>query len=295
MGVDFQLQPVCKHATPGQISLMHRQAGVRYLHKCTSAPAGSTVALTGIARLLIARSAASQRADQGYLTLSVTFAIASGHCHPAQCPGMSLKLFRSTEFAQSRSFSPEAQRRALHPFWLLVAAGFWIAVPGNWALWAALARTPGLETGATVWIGLRIALLIGVASTGLLCLVMWRRTTKLAVSLALVATAMAGLPGSLASGLLPWQAVLCVLVVAVAPCVWLWRKHLQRLSLWRNLRVIASSFVACGGLFALVLVVSVTDLTTLHAKAPTLRKIVSPYSGSGTLAALEKILLRRQP
>ena len=208
---------------------------------------------------------------------------------------MSLKLFRSTEFAQSRSFSPEVQRRALHPIWLLVAAGFWIAVPGNWALWVALARTPGLETSASVWVGLRIALLIGVASTGLLCLVMWRRTTKLAVSLALVATALAGLPESVVSGLLSWQAVLYVLVVAVVPCVWLWRKHLQRLSLRRNLRVIASSFVACAVLFALLLVISVKDLTALHAKAPALRAMVSPYGGSGAVAALEKILLRRQP
>ena len=99
----------------------------------------------------------------------------------------------------------------------------------------------------------------------------------------------------MASGLPSWQAVLCVLVVAVAPCVWLWRKHLQRLSLRRNLRVIASSFVACAMLFALLLVVSVKDLTALHAKEPALRAMVSPYGGSGAVAALEKILLRRQP
>ena len=208
---------------------------------------------------------------------------------------MSLKLFRSTEFAQSRSFSPEVQRRALRPIWLLVVAGFWIAVPGNWALWAALARTPGIESGVALWIGVRIALLIGMASTGLLCLLMWRWTTKPAVSLALIATALAGLPEPVTSRLLSWQAVVCVVLVAVAPCIWLWRTPLQRLSLRRNLRVIATSFVACAVLFALLLAASVKDLTTLHVKAPALRAMVSPYAGSGAVAGLEKVLLRRQP
>ena len=208
---------------------------------------------------------------------------------------MSLKLFRSTEFAQSRSFSPEVQRRALHPLWLLVAAGFWIAVPGNWALWAALARTPGIESGAAIWIGARIALLIGITSTGLLCLLMWRWTTKVAVSLALIATALAGLPEPIASRLLSWQVVVCVVLIAVAPCIWLWRTRLQRLSLRRNLRLVASCVMACALLFALLLAISAKDLARLHDKAPSLRAMVSPYGGSGAVAALEKILLRRQP
>ncbi|MEO6623618.1 MAG: phosphoethanolamine transferase domain-containing protein [Burkholderiaceae bacterium] len=208
---------------------------------------------------------------------------------------MSLKLFRSTEFAQSRSFSPQVQRRAVHPVWLLVAAGFWIAVPGNWALWSALARTPGFEPGAAMWIGVRIALLIAVASTALLCLLMWRWTTKLAVSLALIATALAGLPEPVVSPPLYWQSVLYVLIVAVLPCVWLWRTPLQRLSLGRNVRVIVWACVTCALLFALLLVFSVKNLAALHDRAPTLRAMVSPYGGSSAVAALEKVLLRRQP
>ena len=216
--------------------------------------------------------------------------------HPAQFRGMSsLKLFRSTEFAQSRGFSPEVQRRALHPLWLIIAAGFWIAVPGNWVLWATLGHTPGIDTGAALWIALRIALLIAVASSGLLCLLMWRWTTKLVVSFALIATALASLPAASGPRWLSWQAVLCVLVVAVVPCVWLWRTRLQRLSLRRNLRQVALAIVTCALLFGLLLAVSVKDLAALQQKQPALRSMVSPYSSAGAVAALEKILLRRQP
>ena len=118
---------------------------------------------------------------------------------------------------------------------------------------------------------------------------------KVAKSLALIATALAGLPEPLASRLLSWQTLLCVLVVAVAPCIWLWRTRLQRLPLGRNLRLIAFSFVACALLFALLLAVSIKDLAALRHKAPALRAMVSPYGGSAAVAALEKILLRRQP
>ncbi len=208
---------------------------------------------------------------------------------------MSLKLFRSTEFAQSRSFSPEVQRRALHPLWLVIAAAFWIAVPGNWALWAALASTPGIDTGAAVWIGLRIALLIGVASTGLMCLLMWRWTTRPVVSLALIATALAGLPGAAGPSLLSWQGGLCFLVIAVVPCVWLWRVPLQRLSLRRNLRQVVMASSLCALLFGLTWAFSARDLLAMQEKAPGLRALVVPYSHAGAVAALEKILLRRQP
>ena len=208
---------------------------------------------------------------------------------------MSLKLFRSTEFAQSRGFSPEVQRRALQPLWLVLAAGFWIAVPSNWVLWSMLARTPGIETGAAVWMALRIAILIAVASSGLLFLLMWRWTTKPVVSLALIATALASSPAAAGTRLLSWQAVLCLLVVAVAPWVWLWRTRLQRLSLRRNLRQIVLAVVACVLLFGLLLAFSAKDLASLQQKEPALRSMVSPYSGAGAVAALEKILLRRQP
>ena len=89
--------------------------------------------------------------------------------------------------------------------------------------------------------------------------------------------------------------MLYVLVVAVVPCIWLWRTRWQRLSLGRNLRWIAFSLAASSLLFALLLAFSVKDLMVLQAKAPSLRAMVSPYGGSGAAAALEKILLRRQP
>lgn len=208
---------------------------------------------------------------------------------------MSLKLFRSTEFAQSRNFSPGVQRRSLQPLWLVLAAGCWIAGPGNWALWAALTRTPGIDTGATLWIGLRIALLIAVASSGLLCLFMWRWTTKPVVSLALIATALASLSAAAVPSLLSWQAGLYLLVVALVPCVWLWRTQFQRLSLRRNLRQVVMAGTAFVLTFGLLLAFSFKDLAALQAKEPTLRAMVSPYSHAGATAALEKILLRRKP
>ena len=207
---------------------------------------------------------------------------------------MSLKLFRSTEFAQSRNYSPEKQRSALHPAWLVVFTGFWLAVPGNWVLWHTLTQTPGLGAIATGWVGLRVAALVATASTGLLSIAMWRWTLKPAVTLALFVTALA----SIALGRLPgpasWQGITCLVFLAVVPCAWLWRTTVRRLPAGRNLLQVAALFACSCFLFALVLVFSFKDLAAQLEKHPEWREQMSPYSALGAVRALEKLLLMRK-
>ena len=220
--------------------------------------------------------------------------VASAQRLAAQCAAMTLKLFRSTEFAQSRNFSPVGERRALHPVWLILLAAFWIAVPGNWALWNSLSHTPGIGIAMVAWIGLRLVLLLGFASAALLSLLMWRWTTKLAIGVALLVTALASITAGNLPGPTSWQGLLCLVILALLPCIWLWRARLRRVPVARNLLQVALVFVAAVGLFALVLAFSFKDLARLSDQAPGLRSQVSPFSALGSVRALEQVLLRRQ-
>jgi len=227
----------------------------------------------------------------------VTSAAQTGYQRPAACRtirGNVAQTVRPTEFAQSRNFSPVGERRALQPVWLVVLAAFWIAVPGNWALWNSLARTPGIGIAMVAWIGLRLVLLLGFASAALLSLLMWRWTTKLAISGALLVTALASISAGNLPGPASRQGLICLVILALLPCIWLWHTGLRRVPVARTLRQVVLLFVAAARVFALVLTFSFKDLALLAEKAPGLRSQVSPFSAISSVGALEKVLLRRQ-
>ena len=102
---------------------------------------------------------------------------------------MALKLFRSTEFAQSRNFSPERQRTAIHPVWVVLLLSVWLALAGNAVLWRSIAHLPELGAGAAWWTALRVAVLIASAHCVVLGLLMWRHTFKVAAWILMAATA----------------------------------------------------------------------------------------------------------
>lgn len=212
----------------------------------------------------------------------------------AQCAPMALKLFRSTEFAQSRNFSPERQRSALHPAWAIVLISAWLALAGNWVLWSALAQMPELTSGAVWWIGLRVALLIASFSCALLGLFMWRWTLKPALITLIVATAWTSNRLGILDGLATWQLLIGLALLVGLPGVWLWRTALRRLAPWRNLVQVGVFVAASCAVFLLVLLFSFKDLAALSGKNAELRRLVSPYSAAGAVAALEKALLPRQ-
>ena len=154
---------------------------------------------------------------------------------------MALKLFRSTGY--SSLLMPGETRLATHPSWLVLGASLWLGLACNVAVWRLVAGTGDLR-GA-----LASALLIAGASGVILNVFGWRRTIRLALTLALLAGALVacglwsqGLPidtlwrGPSRSWLptwasfLRWQVLLIVLLLAVVPIVWLWNASLRRLS-----------------------------------------------------------------
>jgi hypothetical protein len=155
---------------------------------------------------------------------------------------MALKLFRSTGY--SSLLMPGETRLATHPAWLVLGASLWLGVVANVGLWRLLGGTaPDVRSA------LASVLLIGGANGIFLSLLGWRRTIRLALTLALVAGALVAcglwsqqLPIETlwhgpSRGLLPawasflrWQVLALIVVLAVVPVVWVWNHSLRRLS-----------------------------------------------------------------
>ena len=120
---------------------------------------------------------------------------------------MSLKQFRVTEFAESVFFTPQSQRRAVHPATVVLLACLWLASVGNLALWQLLWPTlflsmpAGLtalpESGSPAWWpalqGVVRLMALSVTLVGAMLvpvtLVCWRWTLKIGVTLLLFAAA----------------------------------------------------------------------------------------------------------
>jgi lipid A ethanolaminephosphotransferase len=216
----------------------------------------------------------------------------------------SLKLFRSTEFALSSFFSPQRERAALHPAWAIVLVSLWIATVCNIALWRRLAQLPELNSAAGVWFGIGLAVMIAAATSALLCLFAWRWTFKPAVTVFLLAAAIGtyfmlgdgividtpAMLHALQAGpngvgdLLNWRLLASVLVLAVLPAVWLWRKPLRRVRAGRQLVVNAFVFVASCALLAGATVVFHENLASALRDHTQLRYLVNPLNSFYALA-----------
>jgi len=153
---------------------------------------------------------------------------------------MALRLFRTTGY--STLLMPGEARVATHPATLVLWASLWLALACNVAVWRFLG-------GSDDWrLAFGSAAVIAGGSGVLFSLLGWRRTLKLAITLALVAAALvaAGLwsqqlpiatlwqgpPRSMLpawASFMRWQVLALVLVLAVVPIVWLWNHPIRRL------------------------------------------------------------------
>jgi lipid A ethanolaminephosphotransferase len=176
---------------------------------------------------------------------------------------MSLKLFRSTGY--SSILVPGETRVAMHPAWLALATSAWIAFACNVALWRALVSgEPGLGRA------LAVGVFTGAASGLVLSVLGWRRTLKPAASalLLLAAVAAAGLWTQAApldasllarrfgallppwTSLLGWQVPLLLVVLGLAPLLWVWQAQLRRLPGPEQLTANAVGFAIAAALMA---------------------------------------------
>lgn len=216
----------------------------------------------------------------------------------------SLKLFRTTEFALSSFFSPEQDRAALHPAWVIVLASIWIATACNLVLWLRLARLPELANADGPWLGIGLAVMIGAATSALLSLLAWRWTLKPVITLFLLAGALGTyfmFNGGVvidtptmarvlqtnpreAAGLADWWMLASVLVLAVLPAVWLWRKPLRRHGFRRRLLLNTISFIASCAVMAVTLGIFYKDFSSILNHHTELRYLVNPFNSAYALA-----------
>lgn len=175
---------------------------------------------------------------------------------------MSLQLFRVTEFAESVFFSPQAQRRSIHPAIILPGSALWLTVIGNLALWQALKSSdPDIV--------LTLGLLIFSATLMILAVLCWRSTLKGVVTLMLFAAALGTClvwfqqqpvdsatltrlvlgPQRGWGKFVTWESTLTLLLVALLPAIVLWRVPIKRIAPGRRLAMNALFLIASYALF----------------------------------------------
>ena len=160
---------------------------------------------------------------------------------------MALRLFRTTGY--STLLLPGETRQATHPARLVLWASLWLAIACNVAVWRFLGGTADWRTA------LGSFAVIGGGAGVVLSLLGWRRTLKLAITLALLGAALAaaglwtqmlpvhtlwhGSPRTMLpawASFMRWQVLVLLLALAVVPIVWVWNHPVRRLSGQAQLR-----------------------------------------------------------
>lgn len=216
----------------------------------------------------------------------------------------SLKLFRSTEFALSSFFSPQRERTALHPVWAIVLTSVWIATVCNLALWKQLVQLPESDNAAGAWFAIGLAVMIAAASSALLSLFAWRWLIKPVITLFLL-TAAIGTYFMLSDGvaidtptmiialhanvhdaanLVGWGMLASVLILAILPAIWLWRKTLRRLRFGRQLFVNVIVLIASCAILAGTIVIFNKDMVPTMRQHTQLRYLINPLNSIYALA-----------
>lgn len=211
---------------------------------------------------------------------------------------MSLKLFRSTEFAESSHFLPSVQRMAIHPFWVAALASAWLATACNFVLWRELLRLPGMESIEGLWFGLRLGLSIFALLCALLGLLNWRWSFKPVITLLLFCSAFSThlmlshsmvIDASIAAWIFQSRAqavsvffssafLVIMLVLAVLPSLWLWRTPVQRIPTLPCLAQNILFVVASALLLAAMCYLFEPDLSQQLREQTTLRQFINPLN-----------------
>ena len=196
----------------------------------------------------------------------------------------------------------------MRPLWVVVLASLWIATICNVALWRALARLPELSGAQAATVSVALALVIGLATAGLLSLLAWRWTLKPVIMLFWLSAAL-GAYFMLAYGividktmilntlqtdvreardLLNWRLLATVLLLALLPCVLLWRQHIRLQSPTRQVVSNLTALLATSALLVIVVVLFFQSIASVMRNNPQVRYLINPlnsFYALGTLAA----------
>ena len=194
----------------------------------------------------------------------------------------------------------------MRPLWVVVLASFWIATVCNVALWRALARLPDLSSGQAVTVSVALALVIGLATAGLFSLLAWRWTLKPVIMLFCVSAAF-GAYFMMAYGvvidqtmmvntlqtdvretrdLLNWRLLATVLVLAVLPCILLWRQHIRLQSTTRQVLSNVAALLATCALLVLVVMLFFQSIASVMRTYPQVRYLMNPLNSFYALGSI---------
>lgn len=194
----------------------------------------------------------------------------------------------------------------MRPLWVVVLASFWIATVCNVALWRALARLPDLSGTQAVTVSVALALVIGLATAGLISLLAWRWTLKPVIMLFCVSAAF-GAYFMMAYGvvidktmmintlqtdvretrdLLNWRMLATVLVLAVLPCVLLWRQHIRLQNPTRQVLSNMAALLASCALLVLVVVLFFQSIASVMRNYPQVRYLINPLNSFYALGSV---------
>jgi lipid A ethanolaminephosphotransferase len=194
----------------------------------------------------------------------------------------------------------------MRQLWIVVLASLWIATVCNVALWRALANLPGLSTGQAATISVALALVIALATAGLLSLLAWRWTLKPVVTLFLVSAAF-GAYFMMAYGvvidpnmmvntlqtdmretrdLLNWTLAGTVMVLAVLPSFFLWRQKVRRTGMARQALFNGLTLLASGALVVVVVLVFFQSLASVMRNHTQVRYLINPLNSFYALGAV---------
>ena len=194
----------------------------------------------------------------------------------------------------------------MRPLWVVVLASLWIATVCNVALWRALARLPELSTGQAITVSLGLGLVIALATAGLISLLAWRWTLKPVITLFCVSAAF-GAYFMMAYGvvidktmmvntlqtdmretrdLLNWRLAATVLVLAVLPCVVLWRQHIRLQSTVRQVLSNVAALLASSALLVLVLLLFFQSIASVMRNHPQVRYLINPLNSFYALGSV---------
>ena len=186
----------------------------------------------------------------------------------------------------------------MRPLWVVLLASLWIATVCNLALWRTLAHLPELSSGQAVSVSLALALVIGLATTGLLSLLAWRWTLKPVIMLFWLSAAL-GAYFMLAYGividktmmlntlqtdaretrdLLNWHLLVAVLALAVLPCGLLWRQRIRLQSPVRQAGSNLAALLAACALLVLVVVLFFQSIASVMRNNPQVRYLINPLN-----------------
>ena len=186
----------------------------------------------------------------------------------------------------------------MRPLWVVVLASFWLATVCNVALWRALARLPDLSGGQAFTVSVALALVIGLVTAGLLSLLAWRWTLKPVIMLFCVSAAFGAyfmvaygividksmLVNALQTDmhetrdLLNWRLLATVLVLAVLPCVLLWRQHIRLQNPTRQAVSNLAALLASCALLVVVLVLFFQSIASVMRNYPQVRYLINPLN-----------------